>query len=83
MAAEEEYYTFKGLTQAKIDQIIASVSSINGHTLEQNDFWIPQGYMTWVRELTYGGYTDWRLPQTVDGLEVWGTDGTTTSGCNI
>ncbi len=37
----------------------------------------------WADQLAYGGYDDWRLPTTVDGLSVPGFDGTTTSGWNI
>ena len=41
----------------------------------------------WVDGLTvtFGGtdYTDWRLPETLDGLFDYGTDGTTTAGYNI
>ena len=39
--------------------------------------------MTWADQLVYGGYSDWRLPTTVDGPYVWGFDGTTTGGYNI
>ncbi|MDD5450914.1 MAG: PEP-CTERM sorting domain-containing protein [Desulfovibrionales bacterium] len=43
--------------------------------------------MTWASDLTvnFGGhiYDDWRLPSTVDGLYVWGYDGTTNLGYNI
>jgi hypothetical protein len=38
---------------------------------------------TWAANLVYGGYSDWRLPTTVDGPWVWGYDGTTTAGYNI
>jgi len=31
----------------------------------------------------YKGYSDWRLPTTVDGPFEWGYDGTTTAGYNI
>ena len=47
------------------------------------------GYMNWnqavawVNTSVYGGYNDWRLPKTVDGLFIWGYDGTTTGGYNI
>jgi len=30
-----------------------------------------------------GTYDDWRLPTTVDGIYVWGYDGTTTGGYNV
>jgi hypothetical protein len=33
---------------------------------------------TWAANLVYGGYSDWRLPTTVDGPLVFGYDGTTT-----
>jgi hypothetical protein len=38
---------------------------------------------TWAANLVYGGYSDWRLPTTVDGPYAWGYDGTTTAGYNI
>ena len=38
---------------------------------------------TWAANLVYGGYSDWRLPTTVDGPYVWGYNGTTTAGANI
>ena len=41
------------------------------------------GATTWAADLVYGGYSDWRLPTTVDGLYVFGWDGTTTAGYNI
>jgi len=40
----------------------------------------------WIANMNaanYLGYDDWRLPTTVDGLWVWGYDGTTTAGANI
>ena len=37
----------------------------------------------WVDQLSYGGYEDWRLPRALDGLSVFGYDGSTTSGFNI
>ena len=37
----------------------------------------------WASGLTVGGVTGWRLPRTVDGPYVYGTDGTTTGGYNI
>ncbi|MBT3877787.1 MAG: PEP-CTERM sorting domain-containing protein [Candidatus Scalindua sp.] len=43
--------------------------------------------VAWVGTLSvdFGGdtYDDWRLPTTVDGLGIYGTDGTTTVGHNI
>ena len=42
-----------------------------------------QQAMTWAANLVYGGYSDWRLPTTVDGPYVFGYDGTTTAGFNI
>jgi hypothetical protein len=47
------------------------------------------GYMDWTQavawanNLAFGGYDNWRLPTTVDGPYVWGTNGTTTGGYNI
>jgi len=38
---------------------------------------------TWAANLVYGGYSDWRLPTTVDGPYVIGYNGTTTAGYNI
>ncbi len=48
---------------------------------------------TWANQVAWAGalsvdfggttYDDWRLPATVDGLRVWGYDGTTTAGFNI
>jgi hypothetical protein len=49
----------------------------------------PDGYMTWDQarqwadQLVYNGYSDWRLPKTVDGPFVLGCNGTTTAGWNI
>lgn len=37
----------------------------------------------WADQLVYGGYDDWRLPTTVDGVYEVGYDGTTTAGYNI
>ena len=49
------------------------------------DVWANQ--VDWASGLTvtFEGreYTDWRLPSTVDGYFVYGTDGTTTGGYNI
>jgi hypothetical protein len=49
------------------------------------DTW--QNQMDWAGALDvdFGGthYTDWRLPETVDSLFVYGYDGTTTAGFNI
>lgn len=46
-----------------------------------------QNQVNWADALsvTFGSntYTDWRLPTTVDGLYVFGYDGTTTAGYNI
>ncbi|MEW6600627.1 MAG: hypothetical protein AB1499_06630 [Nitrospirota bacterium] len=46
-----------------------------------------QDQMNWASALTvnFGGTVidDWRLPSTVDGLNVYGYDGTTTGGYNI
>jgi hypothetical protein len=39
--------------------------------------------VSWAANLTAGGVTGWRLPSTVDGVNHWGYDGTTTSGYNI
>jgi hypothetical protein len=39
--------------------------------------------VAWADQLVYGGYDDWRLPKTVDGIYTWGYDGTTTTGFNI
>ena len=41
--------------------------------------------MAWASQLEYGGYSDWRLPTTVEDSAVrgWGYDGTTTEGFNI
>jgi len=39
--------------------------------------------VAWADQLEYGGYDDWRLPTTVDGINVIGYDGTTTGGYNI
>ncbi len=84
-------YAATELTESRINQIIADVGSVAGHTLHTGDFGLPIGYMTWwgamawAQDLTYGGYTDWRLPKTVDGLSAGpgGYDGTTTAGWNI
>ncbi|MDI6764623.1 MAG: DUF1566 domain-containing protein [Thermodesulfobacteriota bacterium] len=38
---------------------------------------------TWAESLVYGGYSDWRLPSTVDGPYEWGYDGSNTAGYNI
>lgn len=49
--------------------------------------WQPQ--MNWASALSVSGgdlvgvYDDWRLPSTVDGLDVFGYDGNTTGGYNI
>lgn len=49
------------------------------------DYW--QNQVNWAANLTvnFGGniYDDWRLPSTIDGIFVWGYDGTTTAGFNI
>ncbi|MDO8335189.1 MAG: hypothetical protein Q7T74_00175, partial [Candidatus Saccharibacteria bacterium] len=46
-----------------------------------------QTQMNWADglDVDFNGthYTDWRLPSTVDGPEVYGYDGTTTAGFNI
>jgi hypothetical protein len=39
--------------------------------------------ITWAANLTKGGVTGWRLPNTVEGPYVWGYDGKTTAGMNI
>ena len=86
---QDANYGATELTQARIDQIIASVGSVAGHTLMPDDFLIPGGSMTWwgamawADQLAYGGYDDWRLPTTVDGQFTWGYYGTTTAGYNI
>jgi hypothetical protein len=33
--------------------------------------------VAWADQLVYGGYNDWRLPSTVDGIWELGYDGTT------
>ena len=52
-----------------------------------NDYDTWQNQMDWAGALyvDFGGthYTDWRLPTTVDGYQVYGYDGTTTEGYNI
>ncbi|MEW6715429.1 MAG: hypothetical protein AB1306_10115 [Nitrospirota bacterium] len=50
------------------------------------DTW--QNQVNWANSLTvttwFGDtYDDWRLPSTIDGTAIWGTDGTTTAGYNI
>jgi len=45
------------------------------------DTWVNQ--KTWASGLTVGGVTGWRLPNTVDGPNVYGANGATTSGYNI
>jgi hypothetical protein len=49
------------------------------------DTWLSQVNWASALSVNFGGnvYTDWRLPTTVDGLYVYGTDGTTTGGLNI
>ena len=46
-----------------------------------------QTWVNWATNLSvdFGGtiFTDWRLPSTVDGQYVYGTNGTTTGGFNI
>ncbi len=67
-------YAATELTDSRVAEIIATVSSISGHTLNTFDFiksgvsyngqmtwW---GAMAWVQTLEYGGYGDWRLPFT-------------------
>jgi hypothetical protein len=39
--------------------------------------------VAWADQLVYGGYDDWRLPTTVDGVYEWGITGYTTGGYYI
>ena len=52
-----------------------------------DDMYNWQNQVNWASWLsvTFGSntYTDWRLPETVDGPYSWGYDGTTTAGYNI
>ena len=60
-----------GLTPSDFNAIIADVGSVAGHTLTLSDF-IGAGLFTWwgamayAQDLTYAGYSDWRLPIIVD-----------------
>lgn len=69
-------YAATELTDARIAEIIAAVGSVEGHNLLVTDFrptssvsapggmswW---GAMAWAEELVLGGFSDWRLPNTV------------------
>lgn len=52
---------------------------------KSSDSWQMQANWADALSVTFGSntYTDWRLPATVDGPDVYGRDGTTTSGYNI
>lgn len=62
-----------------VGTIINNVGSVAGHNLVQGDFTGSTGQMSWwgaqawADNLSYGGYTDWRLPTIKD---------TGTPGCN-
>ena len=94
-------YAATELTDARRDAIIGAINAakpawLNGHTMIDKDFdgsgssytghmtWY--GAMAWVEELSYGGYTDWRLPimdpgeETPSGLYGWSNNGTQAVG---
>lgn len=39
--------------------------------------------VAWATNLSYGGYDNWRLPTTVDGICDWGYDGSYLCGYNV
>jgi hypothetical protein len=59
----------------------ANYAKTSGYNIDGRMDW--DQATTWAANLVYGGYSDWRLPTTVDGPYVWGYDGTTTGGYNI
>jgi hypothetical protein len=59
----------------------ANYAKTSGYDADGKMNWT--GATTWAANLVYGGYSDWRLPTTVDGPYVKGYDGTTTGGFNI
>lgn len=59
----------------------ANYAATSGYDLDGRMNWYEA--MSWVGQLDYAGFTDWRLPATVDGLWEEGYDGTTTGGYNI
>lgn len=64
----------------RIAAIIANVGSVAGHPLVAGDFDASTGRMTWwgamawAQDLTFAGFTDWRLPTVTD---------TGASGCDF
>jgi len=93
---QDANYAATDLSDAWVSSVIGDV--IDGHSLVASDFikdsgnytgkmswW---GALTWAEQLVYGGYDDWRLPQTlpVDGVSYdysWKYDGSTDRGYNI
>ena len=65
-------YLNAGPEDARRDAIIAAVGAVDGHVLTADDFkksggeytgelsWY--GALAWVKQLVYGGFSDWRLP---------------------
>jgi len=88
-------YAATELSDARVSNIISAVGSVDGHALATHDFYKDSsnnytgamtwyGAMAWVDQLVYGGYDDWRLPTTMDGMFTgYGYTGTTTAGYNI
>jgi len=68
-------YAVTELSDVRVDEIIAAVVSVDGHTLNTTDFkfygngqpyqsmsaW---GAIAWADQLVFGGFDDWRLPTT-------------------
>jgi len=71
-------YAAAELSDARINDIISAVGSVDGHMLIMSDFEYYGGHRTgemswwgavaWADQLIYGGYDDWRLPGTDDSI---------------
>ena len=69
MWSQKSYPSFS-LTASDFNNIIADVGSVAGHTLTSSDF--SPGIMDWwgamafAQDLSFAGYSDWRLPSVTD-----------------
>jgi len=96
---QDANYARTELSDSRVDEIIASVDTVDGHTLSTLDFieidgeyvgkmtwW---GALAWADQLVYGGFDDWRLPHIlpVNGISFNDSylsyDGSTDYGYNI
>ena len=68
-----------------IDLLVLVKNSENKKEVEEDFGKVIRRSWADALSVTFGSntYTDWRLPTTVDGPDVWGYDGTTTAGYNI